>query len=110
MDGYKISKSRVVKLTNSEKGVLNIQIHDKSMMNMSDVKKLNDIMVKKYKNKEVKFYIRLFGNLPNPMTVKSFDDDYFDEDMLEDYLNGRVKSNAKFEELYSIEIGYAIKN
>ena len=67
-------------------------------------------MVKKYKNKEVKYYIRLFGNLRGGITVKSFDADYFDEDMLEDYLNGRVKSTAKFEELYSIEIGYAIKN
>ena len=38
MDGYKISKSKVVKLTDSEKGVLNIRKQDGSMMNMSDIK------------------------------------------------------------------------
>jgi hypothetical protein len=107
---YKIEKSHVVKLTGSEKGVLNITKENKTMMNMSDIKTLNDMMVKKYKNKNVQYYIRISGNLPNPITIKATTADYYDEDMLEDYLRGRVKSMAKFEELYGVEIGYMIKN
>jgi hypothetical protein len=107
---YKITKSNVVNLANAEKGVLNISKNDKKMMDMTDIKKLNDMMVKKYANKNVKYYIRIFGNLPNPITIKSFDAEYYDEDMLEDYLAGKVRVTKKFEELFSVEIGYIKKN
>lgn len=106
--GYEITKSNVVKLTNSEKGVLHITKDDKSMMNMSDIKKIKYMMIKKNKNKKIKYYIRIFGNLPNPITIKSFDAEYYNEEMLEDYIHGRVKVTTKFEKLISVEIGYAI--
>ncbi len=79
------------------------------MMDMSDVKKLNDLMVKKYKNKKnkIKYCIRLFGNLPNPISIKKFDSEFYDEDMFDDYLRGRVKNVQKFEQLFSIEITYS---
>lgn len=104
---YKITKSNVIKFTDSEKGVLTFQKKGKKPMKISDLEVVSKQFEKKYKDKKdsIKYYIRAFGNLAHPITFKSFDND-IDYDVMDDYLEGKVRNKAKFDVLYSIEIGY----
>lgn len=108
---YVIKKEKVLQLTGSEKGVLVIKNKSKKKpMKISDLKKITKIFEDKYKNDDnVKYYLRAFGNLAHPITFKSFEDEYINEDTLDDYLDGKVANKAKFDILYSVEIGYIKK-
>jgi hypothetical protein len=99
---YKVSKMNVKKIGNIESGTIIFSHNDNTPMNMKDLKTIND----KFKNKKVKYYIRVHSNLPNIFVPKSLGKDDLDMDMIEDYVKGTVSSTAKFEKLYKIEIGY----
>ncbi len=72
-------------------------------MNMSDLYDINKIIKKTVKGK---YYIRIHTNLPLPFSPKAYNSDDIDENMIDDYLNGKVKNTSKFTNLYKIEIGY----
>ncbi len=103
---YKITQFNVVKMLKREKGFLQIKKENGGMMDMSDIKKIDDMMRIKNEKDNVKYYMRVFGNLSHPITIKELDKDYYDEDVMDNYLEGKVKNTEKFEKLYSVEIGY----
>lgn len=105
---YKITKQNVKKNGDTERGQIIISKSSNTPMSMKDLPKINDVVKKIFKNKNAKYYIRVHSNLPTAFTPKGFDMDDIDIDMIDNYINGKVKSKAKFDELYSVEIGYMI--
>jgi hypothetical protein len=105
--GYKIERTKLLKFTDTETGVLSIHKTDKSMLSMADIKDLNKMMNEKNKDKKMKFYIRAFGGLPMPLVLKPYDE-YFDDDdsQIDDYIRGKVQNTEKFKEMFRVEIGY----
>lgn len=108
---YKITSSKKFQLTGSTKGVITISKSKKGQaMKVSDISKVAEMIKKKYKDKDFKYYIQAYGNLSHPITFKSFDSEEIDLEMIDNYLEGKVKNKAKFDVLYSIQIGYIVKD
>ena len=103
---YKIVKTGELRLPTSEKAVLNITNSKKQTMTMDDVRKLNTKFSSKYDKNNFQYYIRVFTTLSNPITLKGLNDDILNEDMIVDYMTGKVKNISSFKDIYQIQIGY----
>lgn len=104
---YKIERTKLLKFTDTETGVLSINKTDKSMMTMKDIYELNNMMNEKNADKKMKFYIRAFGILPIPLVLKPYDQIFDEQDkQIDDYIGGKVHNKEKFKEMFRVEIGY----
>jgi len=108
MDSYIITELSKKKkaLTNAETGVIEIKHKNKKIMKTEDVKIIDNILSNKYKDTNVKYSIIVFSNLAHPITLKGLSDEVYNEDVFNEYLEGRVANKEKFDRLYSIQIRY----
>jgi hypothetical protein len=92
-------------IANVKSGLLHVSRDDKLRMKSKEVDTFISKFENKYKGKgNFKYYVRVFT--PSTcFTIKSFNGEY-DEDMIDDYLQGKVKNKSNLNEIVSFQIGY----
>jgi hypothetical protein len=76
-------------------------------MSMADVVKYSRGIINEYKAKDPSMKVSIRGrDILRTMTLKSYDKDDVDDDLVDNYLNGRVKNVEKFEKFTSFEITF----
>ena len=105
---YNVTKTNVVQLQDAEKGVLHFIPKNKKPVKLKELTELNKKLTNKYKDNDFKHYVRIKTKV-GWFTAKSFNDDDFDQDDFEKYLEGRINNISNFTDIYNIQIGY-IKN
>lgn len=107
---YKIERTKLLKFTDTETGVLTVKKVGAdgvdTMMTMRDIKDLNNMMNEKNADKKLKFYIRSFGIMPLPFVLKPYEHEFLEEKQIDDYIKGTVQDTTKFNEIFTVEIGY----
>ena len=107
MEKYSVLKNETFDVGTIKKQRVVIKQNNNKPMKPKDVKKLVQLLEKKYidnKHKEPKILVRGMG-IGGVFNLKSYDepiDEMFED--VEDYLKGRVKSDTKYLDFTQIEI------